>query len=70
MIKNSAYTGEFIKEWKNAKEASIYLSINETGIGNCCRGTAKSAGKFIWKYYKKDKIEIMKNVKLKIKKLC
>ena len=70
MIKNSAYTGEFIKEQKNAKEAIIYLSINETGIGNCCRGTAKSAGKFIWKYFKQEKIEIMNNVKLKIKKIC
>lgn len=62
----SAYTGEFIKEWKTAKEASLSLLINETGIGHVCRGTAKSAGGFIWKYYKQQKIEIMKNLKLKI----
>ena len=29
-----------------------------------------SAGGYIWKYYKQEKIEIMNNVKLKIKKIC
>ena len=66
----SAYTGEFIKEWKTAKEAGQILDINIAGIANCCRGVSKSAGGYIWKYYKQEKIEIMENVKLKIKKLC
>ena len=65
-----AYTGKFIKEWNSAKEVQKILNINEQGIGNCCRGIAKSAGKFMWRYYKKDKIEIIENVKLKIKKVC
>ena len=30
----------------------------------------KSAGGYIWKYYKQEKIEIMNNVKLKIKRVC
>lgn len=63
------YTGNFIKKWNTAKEASLQLKINECGIGNSCRGTAKSAGEFIWKYYKKEKIEVINNVKLKIKKI-
>jgi hypothetical protein len=63
------YTGNFIKEWKTAKEASLNLIVNELGIGNACRGTAKSAGGFMWKYYKEEKIEIMNNIKLKIKKI-
>ena len=66
----SAYTGEFIKEWKTAKEAGQTLNINDNGIGNCCRGKAKSAGGYMWKYYKQEKIEIMNNVKLKIKRVC
>ena len=66
----SAYTGEFIKEWKTAKEAGQILNINIAGIANCCRGVSKSAGGYIWKYYKQEKIEIMSNVKLKIKKIC
>ena len=66
----SAYTGEFIKEWKTAKEAGQILDINIAGIANCCRGVSKSAGGYIWKYYKQEKIEIMSNVKLKIKRIC
>lgn len=30
----------------------------------------KRSGKFIWRYTKKEKIEIINNVKLKIKKIC
>ena len=51
-------------------EAGQTLNINDNGIGHCCRGKAKSAGGYIWKYYKQEKIEIMNNVKLKIKKIC
>ena len=40
------------------------------GIGNCCLLKDRSAGGYIWKYFKQEKIEIMNNVKLKIKKIC
>ena len=63
----SAQTGEFIQQWNTAKIASIKLKINETSIGHCCREVSKSAGGFIWKYVKKEKVEIMNNPKLKIK---
>jgi len=46
----SAKTGEFIKEWNTAKEASIALNCNEEGIGQCARNNAKTAGGYIWKY--------------------
>ena len=65
-----AYTGKFIKEWKTAKEAGNMLDINITGISHCCREKSKSAGGHIWRYYKEEKIEIMNNIKLKIKKIC
>lgn len=61
-------TGNFIRTWNTAKEASIELNCNAEGIGQCARDKAKSAGGYIWKYYKKDKIEVVNNVKLKIKK--
>ena len=48
----------------------ISFNINAASIVHCCRLKSKSAGKFIWRYTKKEKIEIMNNVKLKIKKIC
>lgn len=65
-----AYTGDFIKEWLSSKEASLSLNINNEGIGNCCRLICKSTGGYMWRYNKEEKIEIMNNVKLKIKKIC
>ena len=61
---------ELLQELKTAKEAGQTLNINDNGIGHCCREKAKSAGGYIWKYYKQEKIEIMNNVKLKIKRIC
>ena len=51
-------------------KAGETLNINSTGIRNCCLLKDKSAGGYIWKYFKQEKIEIMNNVKLKIKKIC
>lgn len=42
--------GEFIKEWKFVKEASIELKICYTSIINCCKGRQKTAGGFKWAY--------------------
>lgn len=63
----SAYTGEFIKKWNTAKSAAEFLGCNMSGICQCCNNRAKSAGGFIWKYFEKEKIEIISNAKLKIK---
>ena len=43
-------SGEFIKEWPSAREASRQLGIAQSGICRCCRGITKSAGGFIWQY--------------------
>ena len=40
----------FIKEWKNAEEASNYLKISKTHIYSCCRNKQKTCGNFIWKF--------------------
>jgi hypothetical protein len=48
----SSITGLFIKEWTNAKQASVELKCNEEGIGQCCRGKSKTAGGYIWDYIK------------------
>lgn len=55
----SALTGQFIQKWDTAKKASIALTINEEGIGQCARGKAKTAGGYIWSY---EHIEIINPV--------
>lgn len=42
--------GNFIQEWATASEASKTLNINLSHIGQVCKGKAKTAGGFIWKY--------------------
>lgn len=42
--------GNFIKEWIGLKSITKEIGINSSNIANCCRGIAKSAGGFIWKY--------------------
>lgn len=53
-------TGEFIKEWESAIEASNNLNINRESIGNCCRNESKTAGGFQWSYKRKDKLSPVK----------
>ena len=43
-------SGEFIKEWPSAMEASRQLGIAQPNICNCCIGKYKSAGGYIWRY--------------------
>lgn len=59
--------GIFMLDTKRDLIISELPNINITGIGQCCNNRAKSAGGFIWRYYKQHKIEIINNVKLKIK---
>ena len=44
--------GTFIKEWQSINEAGRQLGIAKAGICACCKGKAKSAGRFYWKYKK------------------
>jgi hypothetical protein len=42
--------GNFIKEYKNQKEASIITNIFQPNINHCLKNKRKHAGGFIWKY--------------------
>lgn len=41
---------EFIREYKNLKEASFETGISKSSLSNNCLGKTKSSGGFIWKY--------------------
>jgi len=43
-------SGKLIKEWVGLSIIQEEIGINKSNIANCCRGVAKSAGGFIWKY--------------------
>ena len=45
--------GEFIKTYPSGKEAEREVGINDSHIGECCRGELKTAGGYIWKYTNK-----------------
>lgn len=45
---------EQIKIFNTLQEAEEITGVGRRGIGNVCRGVAKSAGGFIWKYADKD----------------
>jgi hypothetical protein len=42
--------GNFIKEWRSGKEASLYLNVNKQNICNALKNRAQSAYGYIWKY--------------------
>jgi hypothetical protein len=43
-------SGILIKEWIGLKSIQNELNIDSGNVSSCCRGIAKSAGGFIWKY--------------------
>jgi hypothetical protein len=49
-ISQYSKSGDLIKNWTSAKEASLELGISHGNITNCCKGRNKSAGGYIWKY--------------------
>ncbi len=53
-VKVNQYTkqGEFIKTWDSMSQIEKELGILHCCISDCCRGKQKSAGGFIWKYYR------------------
>lgn len=44
--------GNFIREWESMKSAKDIASLQN--ISACCRGVKKTAGGFIWKYFRGD----------------
>lgn len=49
--------GNFIKEFESLTEAAKNCNSATTNISRCCKGKLHTAGGFIWKYFKTDKIE-------------
>ena len=43
-------SGNFIAEYKSAREAWKQTGISDTTIGLVCKGKGKTAGGFVWKY--------------------
>lgn len=43
-------SGEFIMSYSSITEACTITGINGSNIGECCRGSRKSAGGYIWKF--------------------
>ena len=42
--------GKFIKRWDSIVSASEELQIHDGNLSFCCKGKAKTAGGFIWRY--------------------
>lgn len=42
--------GNFIKEWYGLTNASNELKISLRGISNCCLGSTKTSGGYIWRF--------------------
>lgn len=42
--------GRFISNFRSITEASQRTNVSYSGIGNCCRGTQKTSGGYVWKY--------------------
>lgn len=43
--------GKMLRKWDSATEAAKELNLHHQLISKCCKGTYKSAGGYIWKYY-------------------
>lgn len=42
--------GEFLREFDSIKNAANQMNIHKVAISNCCRGSTKTSGEYIWKY--------------------
>jgi len=57
-----AHTGQFVREWKSQKSASIHYGTNDKTIAWALAGKRKDAIGFIWLYeYRGERIEIPKD---------
>jgi len=54
--------GEFVREWKSAKDVEDELGLSRKNLSSCLRGKSLSAFNFIWRY-KNIEISVKKRVK-------
>lgn len=59
-------SGNYIQRWNSIIDVVNTLGIRSCTIVLCCQGLKKSAGGFMWSYYKFDKISSYKNKREKI----
>lgn len=45
--------GNFIKEWRSARDVERELNIGHSNIATCCKGKKKTCGEFKWEYKNK-----------------
>ena len=64
--------GNFLNTFYGITAASRITDISSTSITNCCHGTSKSAGGFLWSFSKKVKVPKYKQTKIvkKEEKIC
>tara|TARA_R110000868_G_scaffold342548_1_gene603411 strand:+ start:367 stop:546 length:180 start_codon:yes stop_codon:yes gene_type:complete len=43
---------QIVKLHESIKDAETFSKVAKSSISKCCKGTLKTAGKFIWKYAK------------------
>jgi hypothetical protein len=55
--------GELMAVWANAYKASSTLGIAHMMISACCKGTAPTAGNFVWRYAELDAEELLKSAR-------
>ena len=56
--------GNFLNTFYGITAASRITDISSTSIRNCCHGTSKSAGGFLWSFSKKVKVPKYKQTKI------
>jgi hypothetical protein len=49
-ISQYSISGEWIRDWVSAKEASLFLNIDPGTLTACLKGRQKTCGGYIWKY--------------------
>lgn len=60
--------GSFIKEWNNLFEAASFYKVSKSAISKCVTGKNSTCSGYIWKSYKRKKIN--PKIRKKEKKVC
>lgn len=55
--------GELFAIWSNINKAATTLGISNMLIGACCKGTAATAGNFVWRYAELDVGQLLKSAR-------
>lgn len=56
--------GDFMKEWKSAKQVNEQLGYRRSSICSCCKGDIKTCEGYIWKYKTNEDIPLKIDIKI------